>query len=191
MSKYTPDEFYDTLVYEKNTKTKDINIDITAKWIILNSLGEKTQSIIKGDGKTAYEIWNVLKNSFTKNTGTLKIELKKRLEKFKYNTDTDINIFITNLQNTIDELERVDSDLSTDTKIGILNRSVPDNLRWLNVFQYKKNWEKCKDYVKNIIPDIIFSNFKESTYSKSNNNIFLAVNQNKNQREETIKIILK
>jgi len=45
--------------------------------------------------------------------------------------------------------------------------------------------------VKNIIPDIIFSNFKESTYSKSNNNIFLAVNQNKNQREETIKIILK
>ena len=41
LSKYTPDEFYDTLVYEKNTKTRDINIDITAKWIILNSLGEK------------------------------------------------------------------------------------------------------------------------------------------------------
>jgi len=36
--------------------------------------------------------------------------------------------------------------------------------------------------VKNIIPDIIFSNFKESTYSQSNNNIFLAVNQNNNQK---------
>lgn len=42
-----------TLQYiKKNTNTKDINNDITAKWIILNSLGEKTQSIIQGDGKT-------------------------------------------------------------------------------------------------------------------------------------------
>jgi len=39
----------------------------------------------------------------------------------KYNTDIDINIFIANLQNLIDELEKVDNDLSSSSKIGILN----------------------------------------------------------------------
>jgi len=43
------------MLYEKNTSSIDINNDITAKWIILNSLGEKTQDIVQGGSKTALE----------------------------------------------------------------------------------------------------------------------------------------
>ena len=34
----------------------------------------------------------------------------------KFNTKIDINIFIANLQNSIDENEKIDNDLSTSTK---------------------------------------------------------------------------
>jgi len=45
ISDYTEDQFDNTLVYTKNTNENDINNDITAKWMILNTLGEKTQEI--------------------------------------------------------------------------------------------------------------------------------------------------
>ena len=76
------------------------------------------------------------------------MELKEKLNNSKYDEDQDINIFIANLQNLIDELERIDNDMSDSTKVGILNRSLPDNLRFINVFQYKDSWIKCYKYVK-------------------------------------------
>ena len=130
--------------------------------MIINSLGKKTQKLIEGNGKTAYDIWKILQESFTKSLGRRKMELKEKLNNSKYDEDKDINIFIANLQNLIDELERIDNDMSDSTKVGILNRSLPDNLRFINVFQYKDNWTKCCKYVKNIVPEIIFSNLKES-----------------------------
>jgi len=36
---YTEDQFDNTLVYAKNINENDINNDITAKWMILNTLG--------------------------------------------------------------------------------------------------------------------------------------------------------
>jgi len=42
LSEHIEDEFDDTLVYDKNTNVVDINNDITTKWIVLNSIGEKT-----------------------------------------------------------------------------------------------------------------------------------------------------
>ena len=78
------------MLYEKITSNIDINNDITAKWIILNSLGEKTQDIVQGGNKTAFEVWNVLKRSFTKNMNIRKIELRNKLETIKYNEESDI-----------------------------------------------------------------------------------------------------
>jgi len=71
----------------------------------------------------------------------------------KYDIRTDINIFIANLQNNIDELEKIDNDLSSNSKVGILSRNLPENLRWINVFQYKDDWNACCTYVKNVIPE--------------------------------------
>jgi len=173
ISEYVQDEFDDTMLYDKETSNVEINNDITAKWIILNSLGEKTQDIVQGGSKIAFEVWNVLKRSFKKNTNTRKMELRNKLENIKYNTETVINIFLAELQNIINEIEKIDNDIESNTKAGILNRALPENLRFINVFQYKDNWNKCMDYVKNVIPEIISSNLKESTKVNPQNNIYL------------------
>ena len=121
----------------KNTNVVDINNDITTKWIVLNSIGEKTQDIVQRSNKTAFELWKILKRSFTKNINTRKLELKNKLDNLKYNPEVDINIFISGLQNTIDELEKIDNDIKSSVKVGILNRSLPEELHWINVFQFK------------------------------------------------------
>jgi len=69
ISDYTEDQFDNTLVYTKNTNENDINNDITAKWMILNTLGEKTQEIVKG--KTAYHVWKLLEKCHSLNQRNL------------------------------------------------------------------------------------------------------------------------
>jgi len=119
---------------------------------------------------------------------TRKIELRHKLETIKYNEESDINIFVAELQNIIDELEKIDNDMEPSTKVGILNRALPENLRFINVFQYKDNWNKCRDYVTNVIPEIISSNLKESSKLNSqNNNIFLAESKENTNRKKTKK----
>jgi len=54
------------LVYKKGTNPDDITNVITTKWIIINGLEEKTHKIIEGNEKTAYEIWKLLQESYTK-----------------------------------------------------------------------------------------------------------------------------
>jgi len=69
--------------------------------------------------------------------------------------------FLATLQNMLDELEIIDTDISDNTKVGILNGALPENLRWINVFQFNNNWKECCDYLKRIVPDITFSHLKE------------------------------
>ena len=64
---------------------------------------------------------------------------------------------MADLQNTIEELEKVDEDLNSSTKVGTLNRALPEDLRFINVLQYNSNWEKCTNYVKDVIPQILLS----------------------------------
>jgi len=69
-----------------------------------------------------------------KNINTCKLEHKNKLDNLKYNPEVDINIFITELLNTIDEHEKIDNEIELSVKAGILNRSLPEELRWINVF---------------------------------------------------------
>ena len=50
------------------------------------------------------------------------------------------------------------------------NRSLPENLRWINVFQFRDNWLNCRKYVSKVVPDIIHSNKKENNEKSTNNN---------------------
>ena len=117
INEYIEDQFDDTFVYEKNTTINDIDNDITTKWIIINSLGEQTQSIIEGNEKSAYEIWKLLKESFTKSKEQRKIELTKKIENLKFD-NKDISIFIANFQNLFNEIAKFDSEISDSSKIG-------------------------------------------------------------------------
>ncbi|KAG4101194.1 hypothetical protein H8356DRAFT_1344577 [Neocallimastix lanati (nom. inval.)] len=92
-----------TAFYKKRTSTKEIENDNTAKCIIVSSLNEIKQ--------TNYYIRVVLKGSFTKCVERRKLEIE--------------NIFPGNLQNLINDLEIVDGDLNTTSKIRILNRCLP------------------------------------------------------------------
>ena len=169
IEKYTEDQFDDSLVYDLNVEENDINNDIIAQWIIMNSLSEATQKVMEGKANTAYKIWNFLKSTFTKNQQIRKMELKKKLDELKYDEEKDINIFMSELQNIIDDLEKLDGDMNSNTKVGILNRTLPENLRYINVFQYINNWEECTSYVKRVIPEIIISNNIETNNIKIDN----------------------
>jgi len=67
----------------------------------------------------------------SKKTGT-----QKKLEELKYDEDRDINIFMSELQNLIDDIEKMDGDMTNNIKVGILNRTLPEHLRYINIFQY-------------------------------------------------------
>jgi len=94
----------------------------------------------------------------------------------KYSINDDINTFIVILQNSINDLENLEEDMANPIKAVILNRTLPENLRFINVFQYKSNWNKCCEYVKDVIPEIIFSNIKEIKQSKPFTNDILSIN---------------
>ena len=96
-----------------------------------------------------------------------------------------INIFMATLQNTIEEYESIDHDIEDSIKAGILNRALPENLRFINVFQFKDNWGRLSNYVKDVIPDIIFSNMKEHTkIEDSQKHIFLAEQNTKSNNRK-------
>ena len=175
---YLEDKFDNSLVYDKDTNLLDIKNDIIVKWIILNSLGENTRKIIEGQGKTAHQIWSILEKSFTRSPERRRLELKNKINSLKYSEDQDINIFMATLQNAMDELENIDHDIGSNVKAGILNRCLPDNLRFINVFQFKNDWDQLCTYVKNVIPDIVFSNLKETNnLEESQKQVFLTKTQ--------------
>jgi len=70
------------------------------------------------------------------------------------------------LQNLFNEIAKIDSEISDSSKIGILNRCLPENLRWINVFQFS-TWNDCSKYVKRVIPEINLSNIKKSIISSN------------------------
>jgi len=188
LSSYIEDELDYTLVYDKNTSDVDIDNDITTKWIIMNSLGEESQKLIEGNEKTGFIMWNILKGTFTKSVRKRKIELKDKIDNAKFNIDDDINIFVTTLQNDFIELEKIDHDITDSSKVEVLNGSLPQELRWINVFQYRNNWSKCCSYVKNIVSEIIFSNLKERNITGNNNTVKVLFNfENKNNKKKNIK----
>jgi len=156
LSDYIVDKINPFLVYSKDTNEDDIKLDNITKWIILNSLGSNTKRLIETRGKTAYESWKILENTFTKGKEQLYAEIIEKLNNLKYDTSTDINIFIASLENLFNELEHINKPLSEDAKVGFFNRSLPEELRWINVFQFSENWTLCQNFATKVIPGIIF-----------------------------------
>ena len=182
---YITDKFNDSHVYELGTSEKDIKNDIVVKWIITNSFGENTKRILNSHNKTAYEIWKQLNNSFKMWEEHQKMILKDKPNKIKYNIEDDIHIFLSKFQNLIDDLEWIDSDLSDNVKVGMLNRSLPENIRWVNVFQFNNDWKAYCSYLERIIPGTVFSKIRENTLTENQQNIFnVTTTRNKNNNDQ-------
>ena len=79
--------------------------------MIINGLDDKTLKLIEGNEKTAYDIWEILRWSFTKSPGKRKLKIENEIKTLKFNIEEDINTFIATLQNLINDLEDIDNEL--------------------------------------------------------------------------------
>ena len=122
-----------TLHLSINTSEKDIKNDILVKWIITNSLGSKTKEILKGYSKTAFQLWNFLQESFTLGGEHRRMILENKINLLKFDINGNIHIFLATLQNMLNELEIIDSDIFDNSKVGMLNRAFSENIGWINV----------------------------------------------------------
>ena len=138
LNNYTVDKINPSLAYQKDIDSNTVKLDNITKWIILNSIGDVTKKLIETRAKNAFESWKILENSFTKGKEQLHAEIIDKLNNLKFDPIMDINVFIATLENLFDELEYINKPLTDESKAGYLYRTLPENLRWLNVFQFKE-----------------------------------------------------
>ncbi|KAL6613365.1 hypothetical protein U3516DRAFT_750647 [Neocallimastix sp. 'constans'] len=142
-------------------------------------------------GRKLNQIWTTLEKSFNSILEKRKQDFKDKINNFKFNGDQDINIFMVILQNIIEEYISIDHDIDHSIKADIINRAFPENLRFINVFQYIDNWGRLSNYIKDVIPDIVLSNMKEhSKIEDSQKHIFLTeqnIKSNNKKEQEPVK----
>jgi len=67
----------------------------------------------------------------------------------------------------------------------MLNRSLPENIRWVNVFQFNNDWKAYCSYLERIIPGTVFSKIRENTLTENQQNIFnVTTTRNKNNNDQ-------
>jgi len=54
-----------------------------------------------------------------------------------FQKEQEINIFVIDLQNTIEEQEKINEDLNKNTKVGILNNFIKFNIERHTVFIFQ------------------------------------------------------
>jgi len=59
--------------------------------------------------------------------------LENKINLLKFDINGNIHIFLATLQNMLNDLEIIDSDISDNTKVGMLNRAFSENIGWINV----------------------------------------------------------
>jgi len=79
----------------------------------------------------------MLKKSFTKSNESRRLELKKKINEMIFRKEQEINIFVIDLQNTIEEQEKINEDLNKNTKVGILNNFIKFNIERHTIFIFQ------------------------------------------------------
>ena len=70
--------------------------------------------------------------------------------------------------------------MSDPVKAGIFNRSLPESLQFINVFQYKNDWKQLCNYVKDVILCYGSRNSKKKLYNIKTQKIILFFHNNFN-----------
>jgi len=143
--------------YKKSVNKQMIKNDNKAKWIISNNLDDYNKIKIDFKTKTAYEIWNLIKNTYQKSDEERKIELKKQLEEMKYDRNGDFLMYLSNMNNIFNKLEELKATVSDELKFNYLYSSLPSDIaQGSNMIVYQEDWKTCCEYLAKTIPRLKF-----------------------------------
>jgi len=141
-------------VYDISVTEEMIDDDKHAKFIIDRSVTETVKRKINFGKYTTYELWNIFKNSYNESDGERR-RLKDNLDKMRYDRNEDFVIFVTNLNETFDELEDLGESFTNQEKFDYLYKMLPQSISIAsNMIIHRNNFENCVDYLSDIVPTI-------------------------------------
>jgi len=149
-----------TEIYYHKSVTKNMIVgDSKAKRYISMNLENEIKLSIDFKNSSAYEIWELLKKTFTKGKEEMKLQLNEKLENMTYDKSSDIGIFIANMEVTFNKLEELGDKVSDERKFNYLYNALPSDITQLtNMLGFQNDWNRCCDMLKTSIPKIKFLN---------------------------------
>jgi len=145
--------------YHKSVTTKMIVGDSKAKRYISMNLENEIKLSIDFKNSSAYDIWKLLKKTFTKGNEEMKLQLNEKLENMTYDKSTDIGIFIANMEITFDKLKKLGENVNDERKFNYLYNAIPSDIAQLtNLLGFQNDWNGCCNMLKTSIPRIKFLN---------------------------------
>jgi hypothetical protein len=104
-------------IYDISVTEDMIDDDKHAKFIIDRSVSESVKRKINFGKYTSFELWKILKNSYSESKGERRRKLMGNLATVRYDRNEDFVIFITNLNETFDELEELGESFNNQEKL--------------------------------------------------------------------------
>ena len=143
--------------YTKDVTTEMLVDDAKAKYYLLNSISDNIKIRIDFKSNTAYQIMKIIKAMNTKSTEVRKHELKETLNNMRYSMDDDITLFITEMENIFNELDKINNTLSEEKKFNYLYTALPNEITVeTGIIQHVGNWDEATKLLKNTVPHLIF-----------------------------------
>jgi len=142
-------------VYDTSVTEEMIDDDKHAKFILDRSVTEIVKRKINFGKYTAYELWNILRNSYNESDGERRRRLKDSLDSMKYERSEDFVIFITNLNETFEELEDLGESFTDQEKFDYLYKMLPQSISVAsNMIIYRNKFKDCVEYLSEVVPTI-------------------------------------
>jgi len=112
----------------KSVKEDMIDDDKHAKFIIDRSVSESVKRKIKFGKYASFELWKILRDSYSESNGERRSRLMGNLATMRYDRSEDFVIFITNLNETFDELEELGESFNYQEKFNYLYKMLPQSI---------------------------------------------------------------
>ena len=182
--------------YDKGTTPEQIKGDRRAKNYISLNLDDETKSKINFKTNTAFNVWKILKGSFEKGDEEKKLNLLKKLDTLEFDRNGDIEMFLSDLNNTFTELEELKYEVSEEKKFNYLYNSLPEDIaQSTSIITYQDKFNEGCEHLKKTIPRLKFLkemkqlqhkssvyNVEAKSYNKNNYNNYGSYNKNNHNK---------
>jgi len=157
ISKYTKIKGTKSHYYNESATDDMIKKDNRTKQYISRNLDDNTKRKINFKTSTAYTIWKLLKDTYTKSDEEKKLSLRATLDTMMFKKEDDIEMYLSNLNNIFNELKELNDDISEEEKFNYLYNSLPPELaQATEIITFQDKWEECCDHLKKTIPRLKF-----------------------------------